>query len=334
MTFEQLRCAGRRNNLDLIRLVAAMAVVVSHAWPLALGPGTAEPLKSMTGHSLGGWAVGLFFFLSGILITASAETHSPAAFWRRRALRILPGLFVALVAGLALAVLSGGRADPGSALAYVLRGLTLVSIEHNLPGAWAANPYRGAVNGPLWSLFHEVAAYVLAFAAVRMGILRPRGAPDAFLLLAVILWANASWMVAYLPRIDIFAPLWLAFALGMVAWRCRAVLPLRWELAAATWLFALAIGGWAFGMVALGYTALLVGWRLPARPLSLDLSYGIYIYGWPVAQLIVHLAGPISPLALAVASLVAVLPLAWLSWTLVEAPALRAVRTPRMQAAE
>ena len=90
MTFEQVRGAGRPNNLDLIRLAAAAAVVVSHAWPLAMGPGTAEPLKALTGHSLGGWAVGLFFFLSGVLITASAETHGAAAFWRRRALRILP----------------------------------------------------------------------------------------------------------------------------------------------------------------------------------------------------------------------------------------------------
>lgn len=334
MTFEQVRGTGRHNNLDLIRLAAAAAVVVSHAWPLAMGPGTAEPLKALTGHSLGGWAVGVFFFLSGVLITASAETHAAAAFWRRRALRILPGLFVALVLGLALAVLSGGRADPGLALAYVLRGLTLVSIEHNLPGAWAANPYPGAVNGPLWSLFYEVAAYVLAFAAVRMGVLRPRGAPDAFLLMAVILWANASWMADYLPRVDVFAPLWLAFALGMVAWRCRAVLPLRWEFGALLWVFALAIGGWAFGMVALGYSALLVGWRLPARPLAADLSFGIYIYGWPVAQMIVHLAGAMPPPALAAASLLAVVPVAWLSWTLVEAPALRAVRTPRMQAAE
>jgi hypothetical protein len=57
---------GRSANLDALRLLLAAAVVVSHAWPLALGPGTAEPLAALTGHALGGWAVGLFFFLSGL----------------------------------------------------------------------------------------------------------------------------------------------------------------------------------------------------------------------------------------------------------------------------
>ena len=35
---------ARSGNLDLLRLIAAVAVVVSHAWPLALGPGAVEPL--------------------------------------------------------------------------------------------------------------------------------------------------------------------------------------------------------------------------------------------------------------------------------------------------
>jgi peptidoglycan/LPS O-acetylase OafA/YrhL len=67
MTLGQALSSGRTGNLDTLRLLLAASVVVSHAWPLALGPGTAEPLSALTGHSLGGWAVALFFFLSGLL---------------------------------------------------------------------------------------------------------------------------------------------------------------------------------------------------------------------------------------------------------------------------
>ena len=90
-TLSRAFAEGRSVNLDALRLMLAAAVVVSHAWPLALGPGTAEPLAALTGHALGGWAVGLFFFLSGLLVTASAERRGARAFWAARARRIVSG---------------------------------------------------------------------------------------------------------------------------------------------------------------------------------------------------------------------------------------------------
>jgi peptidoglycan/LPS O-acetylase OafA/YrhL len=84
MTLGRGLSSGRTGNLDTLRLLLAASVVVSHAWPLALGPGTAEPLSALTGHSLGGWAVALFFFLSGLLVTASAERRDARAFWVAR----------------------------------------------------------------------------------------------------------------------------------------------------------------------------------------------------------------------------------------------------------
>ena len=66
--------------------------MVSHAWPLAYGAGTPEPLQALSGHSLGGWAVAVFFILSGLLIAQSAARRDIAAFWAARTKRILPGL--------------------------------------------------------------------------------------------------------------------------------------------------------------------------------------------------------------------------------------------------
>ena len=58
-----------------------------------------------------------------------------------------------------------------------------------------------------------------------------------------------------------------------------------------------------------------------------DLSYGIYIYGWPCEQLVVWLTrGRALWWEVAAGSLVMVLPLSWLSWHCVEKWALRGVR--------
>src|SRR6056297_142596 len=171
MTLGDALRTDRSRNLDLLRHLLAVAVIVSHAWPLALGPGTPEPFEEMTGRALGGWAVGVFFFISGLLIAASADRRGVLAFWTARARRLIPGLFVALLVTLALAMVSGSSADVAEATAWLFRAITLVSIEHRLTGAFDANPYPGVVNGPLWSLFHEVAAYAICAALVWSGLL-------------------------------------------------------------------------------------------------------------------------------------------------------------------
>lgn len=318
MTLAEAFRTGRSGNLDALRLVLAGGVILSHAWPLALGPGTAEPLEALTGRSLGGWAVLLFFFLSGLLITASATRRPGLAFWRARARRIFPGLGVALIATLGLAYACGAVASPAEAARWWLRAVSLVSIEHRIPGAFAGNPYPGVVNGPLWSLFHEALAYALCAGLVALGVLRRSVRVLGLVTLAGIasLWAEA------LPaRLATFAPLFFAFAIGMAAHHARQHLRL------SVWAGITAIGAAVLLPAPLSVAALCYGVlsiTLCARPvrLSADYSYGLYIYGWPVAQTIVHLLPGIAPIPLAALSLVLTLPFAALSWHGVEHPSL------------
>lgn len=316
MTLAEAMARGRGNNLNALRMGLAVAVVVSHAWPMAYGPGTPEPLEAVTGHSLGGWAVAGFFFLSGLLIAGSAERHGARTFWTARARRILPGLGVALLVTLSLAALSGAALTPGVAAAYWLRGITLVSLEHHLPGAFAGSALPDVANGPLWSLAHEVAAYALCFAAVRLGLLRHRVGQAALLAAALVLWAWPD-----LPaRAATFAPLFLAFSIGMLAHAGRDRLSLS-PLPALV-LLALAPLGWPFAVAALGHALLLAAFRLDLPRWGADLSYGTYIYGWPVAQMISHLVPGLSAPALALAAVLATLPIAAASWYFVEKPVL------------
>lgn len=61
--------------------------------------------------------------------------------------------------------------------------------------------------------------------------------------------------------------------------------------------------------------------RLPALPV--DLSYGLYLTAFPVTQIVIAMKPQISAPALIAVVTAYCLPLAWLSWTFVERPAIR-----------
>lgn len=44
---------GRDNNFNLIRMIAASGVLVSHAYPIALGEEARQPFHAATGYTLG-----------------------------------------------------------------------------------------------------------------------------------------------------------------------------------------------------------------------------------------------------------------------------------------
>ena len=319
MTLDEVLKSERSLNLNALRLLLAGAVIISHAWPLALGPSASEPLEQATGRSLGGWAVGAFFFISGMLITASAERKAALPFCVARFRRIVPGLGAALLVTLALALACGANASVPDYAFWFVRSLTLVSIEHRIAGAFADNPIPLVVNGPLWSLFHEVVAYVICAAFVWLG-----GARSWPALLALVMLALALCVFHYSlsGRLATFAPLFLAFVLGMVAYLLRRFIDLTLSLGAGTMLLA-AILPWWLGLGFAGFALVVLALCAPSFHLRDDLSYGMYIYGWPVAQTLVALSPGLGPSVLAIWSLLLTVPFAMASWWLVERPALR-----------
>jgi peptidoglycan/LPS O-acetylase OafA/YrhL len=297
-------------------------------------------LKEPLGVSLGHCAVLVFFVLSGVLIARAAERTGIADFWIARGLRIAPGLFTALVFSVLCAVATGASPSLSEITAYLLRGMSLVGLEHTLTGAYATNPYRGAVNGPLWTLFYEVVCYAAVAALVWSGCIRKTG------WLFLLLGAGGAVVVAEftcLPhyRLTIGAPLAFAFVLGAAAWAWRDTVLLRWDIAVVTLAGGSCIGALASSdavthialAVGLGYAALVFGLREGAQSLGGDISYGIYVLGWPVAQTLVALFGPMTPETLAVFSIAVVVPCAALSWVLLERPALalrRSIQTAKV----
>ena len=66
---------GRDNNFNLIRVIAALAVLITHSFALAIGTGDAEPFQQTLGMTMGTIAVDIFFITSGFLVTASLLTR-------------------------------------------------------------------------------------------------------------------------------------------------------------------------------------------------------------------------------------------------------------------
>ena len=132
---------SRDNNLNLIRMVAAFAVLISHAWPIALGPQAVEPLKAVTGHSLGTLSVWVFFAISGYLISLSfVRTDDTSQFVMARMRRLIPGLIisvlvVAFVLGPLVTALPLGAylIDPATGT-FVLRNIMMAAPQYHLPG--------------------------------------------------------------------------------------------------------------------------------------------------------------------------------------------------------
>jgi peptidoglycan/LPS O-acetylase OafA/YrhL len=327
---------GRDNNLNLIRMIAALSVLVSHAWPLALGMGTEQPLERLTGFQLGTQAVYVFFAISGFLIARSYEHHGTVREWAAaRVLRIFPGLAVVLVImafglGPLLTELSPRDylTDPAT-WTYVPANLTLAFRQIYLPGLTLTN-------GPLWTLEYEVLCYFVVLAMGLAGAFRSR----LRLALVVGLFVAANLAMVIIPdrlpmTVRNLLSLGLPFACGVAFYMARRWLPLTpWLLLPFLLLIPLlrdTVLHQPIYVLTLVYATFLLAY-LPGGPIRRynrvgDFSFGIYIYAWPVQQTMVDFAGPMSPLTNIVLSVPVALALAWLSWHLVEKPALGWMRS-------
>ena len=325
----------RENNFDFIRFLAASLVLFSHSYALT-GMGGGEPLVQLTHgqYTFGGLSVRVFFVISGFLVCQSWIRRPQAVpFVVARSLRIFPGF----AAALAVAVLIGlcvGRLPPDAFLAdpqtwrYFWHNLTM-RTEFFLPGVFEDNIYPRAVNGSIWSLRYEVHAYLVVLGLGLLTLLRPR-------LPGILAWAAAVasiWLVPGLwgmagpndlPVIHLF----ICFAMAaLVALNPGVIRHLGWPALALAVTVPFAAGAWLEYHV----DALLCAFFLwfAHRPVTVvrswarfgDFSYGIFIYAFPLQQLIAmsHVTDR-QPLLMALLAFPLTLVLAALSWHLVEAP--------------
>jgi len=330
-----------QNNFDLIRLCAAVAVIFGHAFGLHPSGEWREPVNQLLGFTYSGaLAVDIFFFLSGILVTGSfCQSKSHARFFLMRFARIWPGLVVCLIIS-ALAVGPVVTTLPFGEYVvawqtrwYVLTNLQLDSITYDLPGVFKANHHKRAVNGSLWTLPIEVRCYAVVFLAGVIGCLKSglRTIALGFILILIALILPES--LGYLRVKDESVRMPLIFLFGMVCYTNRARIPVDWRLSLFALLIAIIFSSTWAGKIAfylfLLNTILVIGgfqWLRRFQPPG-DYSYGIYLYGFVVQQIVANYLPSLTSYPSMVISIPLSCILGIVSWKYLERPALDYARS-------
>lgn len=330
-----------RNSFGAVRLGAALVVAVTHAVEITTGNLDWDWVYAATGYSLGQHAVHVFFILSGLLVTASlVRTNDFVHFVTARALRIFPGLIACafltvVVLGPLMTVcpITGYVGDAGVPK-YFLETILLVTGRAEIPGVFASNPLAGEINNSVWTLKYEVLCYLGLAAAFMAGLLASRR--KAFALLGILLTTLlASYafpeLITTKSTLDVVRRFVFCFALGSAAYFASGHLRISTPLLGATGAMMLLL--WSTGLKVpsiLLFEAYAVIWIASFRSRLIfkftskhDLSYGTYLYGWPISQSLVQIFPGAGPVWIAVATLCLLLPVAAVSWHLIEHSAQR-----------
>ena len=344
----------RENNLDFLRFFFASMVIVAHSYSflyngMLIGY---DPLVRFSNGQvgLGSLAVNSFFLISGFLITSSwLRSKGVWDYARKRILRILPGL----IAVLFFCMLIVGPLATSLPLATYFRcpdtyrylGFMLhpsLHVVDKLPGVFLHNPEPGRVNGSLWTIRQEVVCY--AFIAL-MGVGGIYRRPALLLCLAVVPYMLTVRGVSAVGTggIHDFFYLLTYFMLGMLLYLYRdRVLYSRGLLLSCVVLIAVSgtLGCLSlFLPVCLAYVLFYIAFnkriRLQHFAKHGDLSYGVYLYAFPVQQLLVgHYRHSLNALTLTILSLTICSGLAALSWRYVEQPFLKLKSKPNLRKIE
>jgi peptidoglycan/LPS O-acetylase OafA/YrhL len=361
--------SSRANNFDALRLLGALLVLVSHAYALS---GQHEP--KLAGDTLGTVGVFIFFGISGFLVTKSwLREPRLGAFFAKRALRILPALFVVsaltayLIGPLITTASLGHYFGNPMTHAYALRNATL-RTDYLLPAVFAGNPYPHAVNGSLWTLPTEARAYV-AVACIGLLIVflagrRPRpgwlkqhprrivgGSALLMTLGLVVAILEAGGLSHKFAAYGLGPPtvheltggfsdqwyLFLTFGVGAALYLWRDRVALRWDAFAAVvavWVVAShatalppSVRTALVPALVIPYATLVVAFRGSPMLGKLtawgDISYGVYIWAFPIEQIVLLKVAQATPaMVIAVSAPVTCL-LGAASWLAVERHALR-----------
>lgn len=323
---------GRKNNITFLRLIAALMVIWGHSNAVVRDSGQ-DIVTRITGYAhAGGVAVDLFFLMSGYLVTASIVNGGLKRYVISRALRIYPGLWVnllvvALVIGPIVTTLA--RSDyfsNGQTWAYLRHLATGFNTEWFLPGVFEGNKDH-AVNGSIWSIIVEIRMYVLLALLYVLQVYRMPVVFNAMcLLLLVLCYSGLVALPGFAPgSTDLQVAAY--FLLGSFLFVNRARIPVGpFYLLLALVLAGITVGTPKFP---LAYTLVLMagfGWMAFGAQFHWldrhDYSYGIYLYGWPVQQVVAQAFPTQGPHFNAVVSMIGAVALGALSWHFVEKPML------------
>lgn len=336
------------NNFDFLRLAGALMVIFYTCFGV-LGDHANDPFVKLTGgvFTTGSLGVAMFFIISGYLITASWDKRrNVLRFIWARFLRLVPALagvavFTVFIIGPLVTKINIIEYFTSKATWEYLKIVSVFFQSYHLPGVFESNPID-YVNGALWTLPLESIMYVLILVGGAIGILyKKRFAALIILsLVGIYLFINVHTVHALMPIVP-------CNTLNIIKYYILPIHPFYFLVGALYYLYkdkvtynlylvAFAALIWVASFLLIDFLPLTSIICLPYIVLGLgfsripyigeigkraDISYGLYIYHYPVQQTLVNFFN-FEPLTLLVATLCITVPLAILSWYLIESRAL------------
>ncbi len=353
----------RSNNLDFIRFALAVSVMFCHCFIMFYGTEeSVEPLfvASHGQTSIGTLAVNFFFIISGYLILQSwNKSDNIWDFLKKRIMRIYPAFIIASVLCVFLFA-PLGTVDWFMPFGYwslfysninfgwLLKDMALLQTPA-VPWTLKYVPIPETINASLWTIKYEFLCYLVIPLFAFIGMYSKKYIMPILLVVVMVLFiVQDDWKVYYFNWEEFpvigkpdFMPRFLTyFFSGMCFYTYKDSIP-RSKILFIVSLIAMSLGLFAFkglnyvqpifGAYALFYLAFTQTISFKNFSKAGDFSYGIYVYAWPVQQLVIVFFEKYLNVSLFfMLSMMFTLPLAWLSWHYIEKPFLNFKKKKRV----
>ena len=350
---------SRENSFNALRLLFASLVLIQHSTV-----SSGHYFGFSTGIiSIGTLAVFGFFAISGFLVTPGIKSRGLARYPLRRSARIFPAFwFLSILTALLFARIWQGMSENASNISksdisvYLLHNIIFFPAHAESPSAgWNLLkglpldvPRSGVVNGSIWSLPLEFACYIaLGILVITLNKFFSSRFERFFLAVFFIFWLVSVYFSTVIsnfwePDPNVFTsvfgkwPYLLSFLTGsLLSLRSHILSNSKFKLFIPPLLVIAFLSSyqsitWAlFGSITFAMSIIFLGSsnifsKLAAKK---DISYGIYLYHWPVQQTLVHFYSERSDrLLFILTSFFVSATLAYISAILIEQPALEFMR--------
>jgi peptidoglycan/LPS O-acetylase OafA/YrhL len=326
-----------KNNFDLLRLLGAVLVIYSHSYDI-IGKPDQEIINHLTNRTFEGSGIGLsiFFFISGYFITQSAVLSTNFfLFVKKRVYRIYPALIVLVflsvfIAGPIFTTLSIRDYFSENSTWLYLYTATGMRIRMYLPGVFTTYPFGNTFNASLWSIALEIQLYISISIFLLAGILKNKKVYVYISLSIVVVCLmeltfnnnlSFQWM-RYLSLITLF---YLGSFIYSSSLNNKHI-GLIFLFSFIIYLFARAVipssNTASLLLIILGLSTYFIGFTKTIKiPLHDDISYGLYIYAFPIQQLVFKLSGfNRSIIVNLLGTFILLIPIAYISWYFIEKP--------------
>jgi len=296
------------NNLDLVRIILACMVILGHT--STLNGATIDPFNYISRftelENPTSLAVKLFFFISGLVVANSLlKSKSAFSFLIARFFRLMPALFVTLVV---TALIIGPIVTAAPLAKYFSHEHTYLYIYKNmvfdfwafLPWVFENNAQRQWVNGSLWTLAYEVSCYLFLLGTFLVFNKQTRFMTwvavvviiDSFSPVKLLFgWMGTNPDIVLLPPVFAFGTL---FAINAEKIKLDLNMVLGFLLAYFTFR------GTPFAHLLFIMLCSVAVLYLSSRKLfiklkpKLDISYGVYLWGFVIQQTMYYYLGNIN----------------------------------------